>query len=630
MVLLERTTREIDIRDYDLSSIAQAIRSIPIENLAIRFTDERRYDVGSLCYTARFHAIRKQSRPVEASSIVDYRRPKIQEWIIAIASECYINLSEMSCYVNTANFAKFANWSDQNGHKHFLATAENYHEAYGEYTAILMDKIAAGQIIDYTANRDQAGAYDAASLFFPEDNYDFRRDVPLISNPKPTGNPTQPPSADAVGAYTSVCDYLFNGITDFLLSFKNFPARLELGIDRPWLLLGELPFATKSILTASVKPKDYLYWDYEKGRLRPVEEAYTYSINAISGVKHGHQVQAELLQAANKDSRHAKRMRLAKLGHDAFLGLFFANTGLNDAPVRNIPWDPNYEITSSKRAGFKTIKFRADNRVVEVDIESIFVKDFHKFVKLRKYLLDSSESKFLFLGMTVSNPEEITKLRANELFNFNQRLKHYYDKDFTGLGVQELRAYKAAYWQKTGKSTEQTAQTISNTPGATRKYYTTPDEAMAVSEIAAMLNRLIRLLDDYTDEDIPAGACDKPGDPKEEIKVPQGYEPDCKKLEGCIYCLHFRLHPNEEDIRKLLSMRFVIKQRITNCKNVEQFLAIHQAAIDHIDLLLETLKSTRPDSAELIAKVSFDISENFELTEYWERQYSRLLNLGIA
>lgn len=630
MVILERTTLEIDIRQYDLGSIAQAIRSVAIEDLAIRFTDERRYDVGSLCYTARFSAVRKQSRPVEASSMIHYRTQKIQEWIIAIVSESYISLSGMTCYANAANFAKFADWSDKNGHAHYLASPENYHQAFSEYTAVLMDRISTCQIESFTGNRNQAGAYDSASLFFPKDNYDFRRDVPIISNSKPTGNPTQPPTADEVGAYISVCDYLFKGITGFLLDFKSFPAQLELGIDRPWLMIGELPFATKSILAGSTKSNEYLYWDYKNGRIRSLEEACKYSVQDPSLVAHGHRAQLQLLLEANADFRHSMRLRLGKIAHDAFLGMFFANTGLNDAPVRNIPWDADYKIVSSKRAGFKTIKFRADNRIVEIDIESTFVKDFHKFVKLREFMLGTGESKFLFLGVAVHKPTKISRLRANELFNFNSRLTHYYDKDFHGLGVQELRAYKADYWLKTGKSTEQTAQTISNTPSVTRKHYNTPNEATAVTEIAAMLNRLMQLLDDYTDEDMPAGACDKPGNPKEEIKVPQGYEPDCKKLEGCIYCVHFRLHPNEEDIRKLLSMRFVIKQRITKCRNVEQFLSVHQPAIDHIDLLLDTLKATRPDSAELIAKVSFDITENFELTDYWERQYSRLINLGVA
>ncbi|MDU8627540.1 hypothetical protein [Pseudomonas syringae group sp. 243L2] len=630
MALVKRNTHEIDIRQYELSSISQAIRSVPLEDLAIRFEHNRRYDIGSMCYVSRFSAVRKQSRPVDAESLISYRPQKIQDWIIAIVSEFYINSRGMTCYANTINFAKFADWNDQNGFEHFLATPENYHKAYQKYTAMLMEKIDLGTILPFTGNRNQAGAFDSATLFFPNDNFNFRSDVPLISNSKPTGNPTKPPTEKELGAYISVCDYLFNGITDFLLEFKSFPARLELGIEQPWLMIGELPFATTSILETSIKSKEYIYWDYELGRLRALEEACNYSIRPSCFVAHGHREQEELLGEANADPRHLKRMRLAKIAHDAFLAMFFANTGLNDAPVRAIPWDENYEVGSSKNIGFKTIKFRGHDRVVEVEIQSTFLKKFLQFVRLRAFICGADDSEFLFIGMKVHGEMIITQLRANELFNFNQRLTHYYDKDFNGLGVQELRAYRAHYWLQKGKSTEQTAQAMGNTPAITRKHYSVADEATAVGEIVPMLNRLMQLLDDYKGEDMPAGACDKPGHPEEEIAVPKGYEPDCKKLEGCIYCQHFRLHPNEEDIRKLLSMRFVIKQRITKCSNAEHFLAVHQPAVDHIDLLLNALKSERPTSVELIARVSLEITENFQLTEYWERQYSRMINLGIA
>lgn len=629
MAIQQRQTRLVDLDEHDLDSFQIAARSVPFQDLAIRYNRIRRYDVGSLCYTERFHAPRKKSRPVAKNSLRPERIVRLQNWAIDIASEHYIgDAAASTCYTNTVNFVKFADWNDLNGHSDFLLSAERYHSSLIAYSLEIQHSNRQGNKSNFTSQRDLSAALKAAPLLFPEVDFDFRKDLAIVSNSAKKQRSTPPPSEEGLAAYLSTCSYIFNGLTDFLLEGKPFPSRLELGIDQPWLMLGEYPFATKSILAENLKIANNIFWDYASGELRSLDACAKLSLRNEWQLKGALCAHRELMIASNLDLRHPSRLQLSKLAHDAFLALFVANTAANDQPTQDIPWDEAYESKPSSKSGYRSIKLRGMNREVNIDIQSTFEKTLNKYKKLRKYICGDRCFDYLFIGMTVKNPEQLTKLRPNEIFNFNQRLRSFYDKDFNGYSFRALRSYKADFYNSRGVPAKITARALSNSESTLEKNYTTPIEHNAIGEAVKVLNRLMQLLDDYAHEDSPAGGCDAPGLPQQALTPPDGYVPDCKKLEGCLFCEHFRLHANEQDIRKLLSMRFVINERIHKCRNAEQFKAIHQPAIDHIDCLLEALKEARPEVKPTIQIIATDITQNYQLTDYWERQFNRLHSLG--
>ncbi|MGE8062467.1 hypothetical protein [Pseudomonas sp. NPDC089547] len=630
MAIQDRQTQLVDLDKHDLDSFQTAARSIPFQDLAIRYNRIRRYDVGSLCYTERFHAPRKKSRPVTKQSLRTERIDRLQNWALEIASEHYISATGATCYTNTVNFVKFADWCDLSSQSDFLLSPEHYHRALVIYSIEIQNSNRMGNKSDFTSQRDLAAAIKAAPLLFPGADYDFRKDLAIVSSPAKKNTPTPPPPEEEVAAYLSTCSYIFHGLTDFLLEGKSFPSRLELGSDQPWLMLAEYPFATDRILAINKKIANNVFWDYSTGELRSLEACRALSLCNDSQLKGALRAHRELMTAANIDLRHPMRLRLAKFAHDAFLALFVANAGSNDQPTEDIPWDEKYESKPSTKSGYKVIKFRGLNREVTFDIQPTFEKELKKYKELRNYICKDTNHPYLFVGMMVKNEKEIMKLRPNELANFNTRLKSYYDKNFKGYSFRALRSYKANFYNTRGIPANITARALSNSESTLHKHYTTPNETNAIGEVVELLNRLMQLLDDYAHDDSPSGGCDAPGLPQQAIIPPDGYEPDCKKLEGCLFCEHFRLHANEQDIRKLLSMRFVINERIHKCQNAEQFKMVHQPAIDHIDLLLEALKEARPEVKSTIQVIATDITQHYQLTDYWERQLSRLHNLGLV
>lgn len=632
MTVLIRNLVELDIENTDSDKCLSVIRSTPIENLAIRFNKFRRYDYGSLCYTDRFSASRKKVRPVTSESMLLHRQPALRRWVTFNISEFFISRSTYTCYQENAYLSSFLNWCDLSGFENVLRSPEEYKLALQNYSLHLHQRTKDDSLVSFTANRSQATPLKAAEVIFPDAKINFHKDLLILSNIDPKENQTPPPNDRELGDYLSKCEYIFEGLTNFLLNHSPFPARLDLGEERPWLMLGEYPFATKKIIATTPKIQNNIFWDYKTAKLRTLENCKKLSSQLPHQIERQHREHQQLLIDANRNLHHPKRLRLAKLAHDAFLPLFTVNTGMNDGPIGNIPWDGNYTTDTSTKQGFKTIKYRAKNRAVSFEIQSCFVKSFKKFVKLREFICDGHPQPLLFLGMDVHHPEHISQLRPNEIFNFNQRLTNYMDPDFKGFSFRQLRSFKSNFHLEAGESISTTAQLLQNTEAAVRKSnsYCSVDEEKAIGEITAVLSRLETMLENYSDESIPAGGCGSPGSPGAEFIVPAGYEPDCKNMAGCIFCHNYRLHPRPEDIRKLVSMRFVISNRIHRCDSLEQFTQIHQPAIFYIDYLLDFLGGVRPELVPVINDIVREVNEEYNLTPFWERQYTRQLTLGLS
>jgi hypothetical protein len=161
------------------------------------------------------------------------------------------------------------------------------------------------------------------------------------------------------------------------------------------------------------------------------------------------------------------------------------------------------------------------------------------------------------------------------------------------------------------------------------KVYAEANEKTAIDEIGAMMNLLVSLLDDYSGEENPAGDCADADHRGAAMAPPEGYEPNCKNFEGCIYCSQFRIHADEESIRKLLSMRHFILEFLGACTDVDQFKRIHSHAIDQIERIINTLITARPEMKVTVEKIQNEIQQHFKLTRYWERLYERLLKLRV-
>lgn len=104
-------------------------------------------------------------------------------------------------------------------------------------------------------------------------------------------------------------------------------------------------------------------------------------------------------------------------------------------------------------------------------------------------------------------------------------------------------------------------------------------------------------------------------------------EPDCKKVQGCFFCDKYRVHADEQDMRKLMSCR-VVMQQITHLQSDSLHAErVYTAVMDRIEALLRELKQRQP---KVFETVRADVEGRGQLSRYWQRKLSQLHLLGMV
>lgn len=629
MRVFDRDIYQIDIQNLQLDECQRKIADTAIEGLIVQCTKERKVDIGALCYQNRTKTTRALTKKVDFHTLRPERKKALRAWVVQQVTLYYTRNTATTLFANTTKITSLFDWADSYGFEDFLKSPENYHEALQAYTQNLLQKVGTKEKTKLTASLHQSMALRSGSIFFPYTAFNFRDDLPIISNNGGDSNPTEPPLQSEIEAYLTPCQYLFDGLTEFALNFKPFPARIPFTTEYLWLLPAEYPFISKKVLSEKPKVQFNICWNYENGTIRTTLEATTFSRRPLYCVK------AELAAAkivkfkANCYLRHEKRMRLAKIAHDAFIPLFVANSGINEQTLRDLLFDESYETFESGEKGFVGIKMRAGGREVKFSIKKTFTKQFDKFIRLRKFIDDGLNNEFLFIGMTIYEQSIGGQIGLSAITKFNDRIKRLLIPDFNGLSYQKLRKYKSNYLLTQGHSVQIVSALLQTNEQTILNSYAQANEGTAIAEIAAMMKRLVELLNDYSGEETPAGDCADIAGRSEVIAPPPDYEPNCKNFEGCIFCSQFRTHATEPSIRKLLSMRFVTLEYLNSCADKSHFDKVHGAAIAQIDRIILEIREHRPDLSGSVDKISTEISNEFKLSDYWKRFYHRMVQLKV-
>ncbi|WP_283183494.1 hypothetical protein [Pseudomonas svalbardensis] len=626
----DRTFHEVDIRLHDMDSIQPVLGAIPPQDLVLKFTDARRFDIGALCYTNRFKFARAVVKFVEPDSLRTDRCTAINNFLSAHVTDYYTESSNLTFYANILKINSMVTWCDKNDFQDLLLAPEQYKEALASYTHHLLMRLDRGEIKQFTASLLQSTALKSGNDFFPNCKVNFYSDIPFISVSGSDKNSTTVPSASKMAEHLTLCDSIFREVTKFLLDFNDFPYRMPMLGEYVWLLPAEYPFVTKKFIDQNKKKiSSNIFWDYEKGRLRPLKDCFPLSSQRDDQIIRQHAGAQQLIKDANGDFYHEKRFRLGKLAHDAFVSLFVANSGYSETQTRKIRWNNSYSVESSTTHGFCEIKMRAGGMLVSIHVKKTFIKHFERYLLLRRYLCAGVDCPYLFLGMKCHGYGVRGKLQVDAIKNFNERVVNYVDPDFKGLGYRELRKYKSHYLLSEKHSLATVSAVMQTSQATILTSYSDAEENTAIDEISSMMHRLKNCLDDYTGQKTPAGDCSDNGHASAEIQTPEGYEPNCKSFVGCLFCENFTTHVTPEDIRKLLSMRFVINEYMASCTDHDHFRRVHGQAIEQIDRIIAELLAARPDVADLVNIIRNEINDNFELTPYWERQYERLIKLKV-
>ena len=94
--------------------------------------------------------------------------------------------------------------------------------------------------------------------------------------------------------------------------------------------------------------------------------------------------------------------------------------------------------------------------------------------------------------------------------------------------------------------------------------------------------------------------------------------PDCGDPKTCIFCKWFRTHPEAEEIRKLYSLEYIIKEiSPLRAKSQEHYNTTMEPWLIRIKALLKRMIELNPECNNLMKTIKVEVYKEQLLTPYW-------------
>lgn len=601
------------------------------------------HDIGAICYALRSDKRRRpgQAQEIVLSSFLTQRPKQVVQIIEALSSEMTdAGVRQATAIAHVDNLKVFVDWADTRGLHGCLAGGNVTRQIYRSYAADVSDRYARHEIASQTAYGRQRKTCQILGVITGIE--DLARGIRMIPQRSDCDGGTEPAAIHDFSHALALNQAIFDGLCDLILNFKPFPYRLELPKSLGWkdsflwifpTNLWRLPPQQWGAERENLERPHWLY-DYEHGRLATVDELW-HRFEGTPGLWRRH-AQANIeraqtgLAAANGDPHHWARIMLGMIAHNALLFLFFANTGANESVAREIETDGEIAATTANQR-YRTIKFRAQGKLVDLVAPTAFMPSLRRFMELRQYLLNDAFYPYLFFTFGNSNGGKPPAQIARGKMQGHYQVLRGIDPQLPLCGSRKIRATVQDHFRRNHEPSiaanvmghsEQVAITNYNA-GSPADHQ--DDMTLFLNKVSEMARnqRVVKQGTDLGDAKPleEGGRCPSYGHPKSLVNDAPS-KLDCK--QGCFFCDHRVLVAGEEDARKVASAAFVMEQLIIGPMHEAEFRPL----IFKCDEDLKKI-STFDGCREMVSRVRKDVYENGNLTPYFTDKYQLFLELRI-
>lgn len=608
--------------------LSEKVKVLFPEDSGIKFKDSVAIDVGKMCYLTRGIEIKANPwgrKKVLLESLCQERIPTAHR-IIEFASNmaAHSGLRGPTLHNYFSRLMVFVDWVDSSAAGNALGDRGRARDLFRAYVDFLRDRFSRNKLSQNAAAKQMSDVASILGRYFDDDT--FGRGLNFIRGDHNTKEPTLPPATLAQARTLALCKAIFSGISDLVLGEKDYPYALKVPgylafpDNTLWLFPSKDWFRTPEDL-AKGKPSGG--FDYLNGTVVPLEQlkveypehksVHRFLVNALG-----------LISVGNTTSSKV-RLRMAASALNAYVVIFFAETGMTGAELRGLPWGDDYTIESS-RQGFRTVKWRAYGREGVFELPLSSTPMFLAFLELRRFLLQGQKFEYLFFRKRYLKTEPA--LYCSSLIGTYQFLSRI-DPAVQIITVRKWRAAKSD-WLIRNTDPSVAAMILQNSEKTVIQHYAEGSESVFHDEMSSVLSKLsssaiITLKDPGPIVAQPLGSCTAYGEPAA-IVVSKGLEPDCNSPEGCLFCEKFKVHADEEDARKLLSCRYVINMMSPSGGSYEDFEILLRPTLTRIDMILSEISER---DADLVLRVSREVEEFGELSSYWSSKAQMLLAMGV-
>ena len=449
---------------------------------------------------------------------------------------------------------------------------------------------------------------------------------------------TQPLSVQEQSREFSYYTLLFRRLTNIILNHELLPQRIDFVDGHIWVAASGK--SQIQLVEPNIAVKDgtfrrfnfingtyYTPWAIEETRGYPLDSDELYQLKKAC---------LDSYMSANME-KSLCRIRLAGLAAKAYFMHCLFVMGMDDSTLKTLPYSSEYKIKKSEQ-NFRNIKWRAKGRVVSFDIQSEFIDDFKKYLKLRKYILSlEGEDYFPFLFFGFKSNTYIPAPLAQTSTGNRICRETLIDKcPFELNPSREIRITKGL-WIRKNYGPSVSAWILQHSINTAFTDYSGNNAETTKDELTDYYEALNKKIFSGTEGAIstPSGKCATPPSPynlKADGDFLEGTPEvlkNCGKFEGCLFCHNFRLIGDEIDTRKLFSLKYVTEQCSPLARDNEHFERVHQASIDRINSLFEELIKLKPETETMVRKVENSVFNDEKLSDFWNNKLELLFDLGV-
>ena len=610
------------------------IDTLRIEQIVI--TVDKNHDIGAWCYRHRAKRSTNGRGKAVALSSFDRTRPSKLKSVIECLYDEISHLSKAAQGDHLYSLLRFLNWCDENNFNDVLTDQSSTRNAYKAYSNILRDRCARGKIDLRTAGKHQAYILKLFQALY--NDILFGDGIRIIKSIKAKFNITPAQDESDQAKILAWCQSIFDGFSDFTLEEQAFPFQLAIPEHKDWQInhLWVFPSTTMIMTPDTLAIRNTLnrgqwVYDYANGKLNtqePIKDYYKDYKKPGDGAEVALRNANIIISQANSDLRHLQRKRLAKTALLAFLHLFFAYSGQNSTPVQLMRWPEDYEV-GAERQGFRLIKNRGHKGEILFEIQSTFLPLFKKYLQLREWLLkDTIKTDLLFFSLGTRN-DKTPRILSSPTEHFKAKLKSI-GINLPAFGARQFRANKNDF-ANSHADLATAAKAANHSVDTHKKSYMGGTESKHAAELSGFFSAIVKSATENHDSDKQTGLghCENPGQPNS-LPTHTSIPPKCGQPEGCLFCKHFFVHADEEDIRKLASGRYVIQKTRHLADSPEHFENLFNPVFERIAGLLNEITERSDKLKQLVNRVVIEVDEEEYLSDFWASELRYLIDLDLV
>lgn len=609
-------------------------------------------DIGALAYTIR--KPQKNSYLAYLPDKVDKSSFQINRRKLLVALHDFIvttgNLDK-TVQFHLTNFKNIITWFDENGYHEAFESQYNAREAYKAYVEDLNHQIKSIDLKLFnikTANSKQLELIKLMELYWGNAiTQEIIREIPMI---KFVRKEAEIPEECNVRFATKTFLHLARGFKSFVIDNNPFPYLLKMPEYECYIF----PSHVNACVTPYTKTENLCY-HYQKGRTSTAEE-YMMKCSRTVG-KNEAQKEVEKSQSnldkININSRNSNRLNYASLAMQSYMQLFILMTGINASELCQLEYDDSFTFERDLlKNDFRALKMRAAGREVIYHLGNRKGLDiFKEYIQLRNWVLDGVYCPYLFFIMEKHGTYtgDYLQIKAYGIHRVYKKGRgKFFPSSFTGITTSQVRKYKTVVWNELNLSQEVIADSLNHTSNTNHKYYAVsiPEKQKkefglffesaqaAARQISARgeehpMKCLGSIGCDSNDMSIASGHCDNFQFPRS-MEAEPPILPDCNSQMGCLYCENYICHADEQDIKKLYSLLYVIESvRNMSIDFTHSDTLLLELSI-RINLILSQMSKMSNDIKFLVNEIKKEVMDHGILTIFWEFRLRRYEQMGVV